>query len=253
MKRNKKSLALTISMLLFAVVLVLGVDSCKKKKSDPEPQVPVWNDPVSPDPQADGQLPVAVLPEELSDTISQYITINSGENPPLFSGEFVSSPHVLMAANYQTDVNDTIGSTYNDRYIAFFEHSGYMDFYGKQWDDEYHVDYEEVIRNLHILGMGENFTCYYLTEGYPNGLYACYSTIFSGKWNANYGGLKDFQVAVILTETSGNPYLAPKGSYRVLGDGNGLAENNNWLSGKSIEPNHEKMTDEDLFRMFRVK
>ena len=128
-----------------------------------------------------------------------------------------------------------------------------MDFYGKQWDDDNDKFYNEAYRQLYVLGTGENFTCYYITEGYPNGMYAKQSTIFSGKWNESYGGLKDFQVAVILTETSNNPNLAPKGSFRVLGDSDGLAINHTWIEGKSADSEEVQVSAEDAFSLFRVR
>ena len=84
-------------------------------------------------------------------------------------------------------------------------------------------------------------------------MYALQSTIFSGKWNESYGGLKDFQVAVVLLETSGNPNLDPKNSYRVLGDYDGLAKDTAWL-GKRVAPTESiTITDEDAFRLFRKR
>jgi len=167
----------------------------------------------------------------------------------------VSHPHALMATSLDpTYVYPDSVVFYNDRYLCFERaNDGLVNFYGKQWDDDYNQYYEEVYRNLNSVGEGENFTCYFLTEGYPNGMYALQSTIFSGKWNDTYGGLKDFQVAVILLENSGNPYLAPNGSYRVLGDFDGLAQDTNWMAKKSSFNNDVKVSDEDLFRMFRVK
>lgn len=247
MKKNLAFIALVFSVLMLVFV------SCGKSDSNPEtPETPNthW---YSPEPGENGTLPESVLPAALQDSISEYFKIHDGDNPPIINhGEFVSHPHMLLFSNYSSSETDTIGSVYNDRYIAFIENGNKMDFYGKQWDDEYEEYYEEAYRGLNVLGSGENFTCYYLTEGYPNGMYAKQSTVFSGAWTPSSRGLRDFQVAVILLETSGNPSLAPAGSFRVLGDGDGLAETDNWMEGKS-ESCPADMTDNDPFRMFRVK
>ena len=181
--------------------------------------------------------------------------VYSGENPAPVRGQFVSRPHGLMATSLDpTYVYPDSVVFYNDRYICFERSSsGGVNFYGKQWDDDYDAYYEEVYRNLHSVGEGDNFTCYFLTEGYPNGMYALQSTIFSGQWNNNSRGLKDFQVAVILLENSGNPNLAPKGSFRVLGDFDSLAQDTNWMAKKSSFNCYVTVSDEDAFRMFRVK
>ena len=246
MKKNTKSFALIVSALLFSTVMVLGLNSCKGSDPEPEPTpAPHWYSPL---PGEDGTLPTVVLPDSLIAPVEEYFTVHQGTNPPTVEGRFVSHPHMLLHSTFEAD---TV-TLFNDRYIAFFGNNEKIDFYGKQWDDEYESYYEEAYRGLYVIGTGEEFSCYYLTEGYPNGMFARQSTIFSGKWNENYGGLKDFQVAVILLETSGNPNLAPVGSFRVLGDGDGLAQDTLWMA-KSSYNTDMNVSHEDAFRMFRVK
>ena len=246
MKKNTKSITLIVSALLLSAVMMLGLNSCHSKDPKPDPTpTPHWYSPL---PGENGTVPSVVLPDSLTAPVEEYFTVYEGVNPPVFDGQFVSHPHILLHSTFE---DDTI-TTFNDRYIAFFGNDTKIDFFGKQWDDEYESYYEEAYRDLYVIGTGENFSCYYLTEGYPNGMYAKQSTIFSGKWNENYGGLKDFQVAVILLETSGNPKLAPAGSFRVLGDGDGLAQDTTWMAKSSF--NHDmNVSHEDAFRMFRVK
>lgn len=251
MKKNTKSLTLILSVL-FVAFMVFGSSSCKHD-SKPDP-TPTPQEPWSPEP-VNGHVPESVLPTEIGEVISDYFVVYSGDNPTPVRGQFVSSPHALMATSLDPDYiyPDSV-IFYNDRYICFERTSaGNLNFYGKQWDDDYQAYYEEVYRELNSVGEGDEFTCYFLTEGYPNGMYALQSTIFSGKWGESYGGLKDFQVAVILLETSGNPNLAPKGSYRVLGDFDGLAQDTNWMAKKSSFNHDVKVSDEDAFKMFRVK
>ena len=241
MKKSFFIIALILSGLVFMNM------SCRHKPDpDPEPPQPSW---YSPAPGPGGTLPAVILPDTLRDGVLEYFSAFEGENPTSFDGQFVSHPHVLL---YSTNPGDTPGSVFNDRYLGFFQNGSLIDFYGKQWVDDEDAYYEEVYRKLYVIGAGEGFSCYFLTEGYPNGLYAKQSTIFSGKWNASYGGLKDFQVAVILLETSNNPNLATPGSFRVLGDGDGLAQDTAWMA-KSVFDNTITVTDEDAFSMFRVK
>lgn len=247
MKKDFRIIAMVFSALV--LVIALGFSSCKKdKEEEPEPTPQsTW---YSPAPSENGTLPTQVLPSRLYDAVTEYFTVNTGENPPEVYGEFVSSPHMLL---YTTVQNDTV-SVYNDRYIAFFRNNEYVDFFGQQWDDDYNEYYEEAYRKLYVIGEGENFTCYYLTEGYPDGMYAKFSTIFSGNWNEELGGLGNFQVAVILLETSGNPNLAPVNSFRVLGDGDGLAQDTAWIDDKrGAFGGLKEVSAEDAFRMFRVK
>ena len=242
MKRNLIIIALIFSVLAMSVV------SCKKNP-DPKPDPTPAPHSYSPIPGENGTVPSVVLPESLAAPVEEFFTVYQGTNPPIFDGQFVSHPHVLIHSTFE---GDTV-TTFNDRYIAFFGNDDKIDFYGKQWDDEYNSYYEEAYRGLYVIGTGDEFSCYYLTEGYPNGMYAKQSTIFSGQWNDTLGGLKDFQVAVILLETSGNPNLAPAGSFRVLGDGDGLAVDTTWMGEKSASFDNVTISDEDAFRMFRVK
>lgn len=270
MKKKITSLALIISMFLFAAVFAVSFDSCKKKKTEPENTVPTHDDPWSPEPE-NGELPEEVLPAELRDVVGEYFRIYSGDNPAPVSGGFLSRPHALIATSldtnytnkyeyYKENYPDSI-EYFFDRYL-FFERTtiGLTNFFGKQqydsvfengqWKPLYDL---EAKYQLNSVGEGDNFTCYYLTDGAPNGLYALQSTIFSGKWDPSYGGIKDFQVAVILLETSGNPNLDPKNSYRVLGDFDGLAQDTNWMDKKAVMNNDVKVSEHDAFWMFRKK
>ena len=239
----KKSFII-ITLIISALALITV--SCRHDKEEETQQVNTW----SPEPGPEGTLPTSVLPEALQDDVLQYFTANTGNNPHTFEGMFVSHPHVLI---HSTMENDTV-QVYNDRYIAFFANGADMlDFYGKQWDDHNSEYYQEAFRRLNVIGTGDAFSCYYLTEGYPNGMYAKQATIFSGEWNESYGGLKDFQVAVILLETSGNPNLAPVNSFRVLGDGDGLAQDTMWMGSKRSSVEEITVSHDDAFSMFRVR
>ena len=247
MKKSYRFLSLIVSVLVIALLAF----SCGKRTTDEEEPAPKpypkphW---YSPTPGANGTLPEAVLPEELYDTVTEFFTVFSGTTPPPLEGEFVSRPHMLLYSTYEYD---TV-LEYNDRYVAFFINDSLVDFLGQQ-ADEHGEMYEEIKRGLFLLGTGDSFTCYYLTEAYPNGLYAKQSTIFSGRWDESYGGLRDFQVAVVLLETSGNSHLAPVNSFRVLGDGDGLAEDTLWIPEKKALSEDLEVSAEDAFRMFRVK
>ena len=209
---------------------------------NPNPDPSWW----SPEP-VDGHVPSSVVPDELYYEISQHTNFYSGANPQLVEGTYVSSPHMLFYSTFDADTVEY----FNNRYIAFRRNGDKIDFFGKQWDDDMNAYYEEVYRNLYVIGSGNNFTTYYVAEGYPNGLYAKQSTVFSGTWDAVNNAINDFKVVVILLETSGNPNLAPVNSYRVIGDGDGVSEYDPWL--KKGSGSSKNMSDEYLFKAFRVR
>lgn len=192
-------------------------------------------------------LPDYVLPNEIYDGVTEYFPIYSGINPPDIKGEYVSSPHAFVY-NSHLD-NDTLIFN-SDRYIGFMYNNNQLDFYGKQYDSINGHDIEEIQTGVKITGDNDNFTCYYVVDGYPNGYYAQQSFIFSGTKTDE--GLKDFFVAVVLLEKSGNPQIAEENnSYRILKDYDGLAENNSWLSKSGIKSSDKRqMTDEELFSIW---
>ena len=175
------------------------------------------------------KVPDYVLPSEIYDEVIQYIPIYSGVTPPNMEGEYVSAPHALIYESY-ADNPDSL-QFYSDRYLGFIYANKQMNFYGKQYDSASRVYVEEIQYGVKITGSDDNFTCYYVVDGYVQGFYAQQSFIFSGKKTPQ--GLENFHVAVILLETSGHPNMYPNNSYRVLKDYDGLAETNYWLSGKS--------------------
>lgn len=175
------------------------------------------------------KLPNYVLPEEIYDEVTALIPIHSGINPPDMEGEYVSAPHALIYESYG-EKPDSL-QFYSDRYLGFLYANKQMNFYGKQYDSLENRYIEEVQYGVKITGDNDLFTCYYVVDGYVQGYYAQQSFIFSGK--KTEAGLEDFYVGVILLETSGNPNMFAKHSYRILKDYDGLAETNYWLSGKS--------------------
>lgn len=190
-------------------------------------------------------VPEYVIPDEIYDAVTDLLPLYSGVTPPDMSGEYVSSPHMLIYESW-SDNPDSI-QYFSDRYMGFVYDSKQMNFYGKQYNVEQNTYEEEIQYGVKITGDNDYFTCYYVVDGYPGGYYAQQSFIFSGK--KTDAGLEDFHTAVVLLETSGNPDLQPKHSYRVLKDEDGLAENNNWMS-KGRSEKRKLFSDEDLFKMW---
>ena len=174
------------------------------------------------------KLPEYVLPNEIYDEVIKLIPVYSGTTPPDMKGEYVSAPHALIYESYG-EKPDSL-QFYSDRYMGFIYTNKQMNFYGKQYDSIERKYIEEIQYNVKITGSNDQFTCYYVVDGYVQGYYAQQAFIFSGK--KTDAGLEDFHAAVILLETSGNPNMYEKHSYRVLKDYDGLAEKNNWLSGR---------------------
>lgn len=178
------------------------------------------------------KVPNYVLPTEIYEDVTKLLPVYSGSNPPDMKGEYVSTPHALIYESY-AEKPDSL-QFYSDRYLGFSYINKEMTFYGKQFDSLTNKYVEEIQYGVKITGDNDYFTCYYVVDGYVQGYYAQQSFIFSGKKTDS--GLEDFHTAVVLLETSGNPNMYAKHSFRVLKDYDGLAEKNNWLSGRSEAP-----------------
>ncbi len=191
------------------------------------------------------KIPNYVLPNEIYDEVTELLPLYEGLTPPNMTGEYVSSPHILFYESYAENP-DSI-QYYSDRYVGFIYDSKQMNFYAKQYDPEEDKYIEEIQYGVKITGGNDNFTCYYVVDGYPGGYYAQQAFIFSGKKTND--GIEDFHTAVVLLETSGHPDMPAKNSYRILKDEDGLAENNNWMSKKNAYQT-KRLQDEDLFKMW---
>ncbi len=233
MKNTLKFTILILGISLFVGLLTTSCNGEEKKKKK----------------HITENVPSDILPDAIRNDVSELINIYSGDTPPdLDDKDFVSSPHVMVYNSSSNNPDSLV--THGDRYIAFrfSESNGYV-YYSKQWDEALQKDIYENVANISVTGSGNNFTYYYVTTGYPDGLFAKQSTIMSG--TLTDFGIKDFHVAVILLETSGNPNLELVNSYKVIRDNDGFSEFEDWLNSKSNVNTSEDITDEDIFRLFR--
>ncbi|MCQ2318756.1 MAG: hypothetical protein MJZ90_07560 [Bacteroidales bacterium] len=229
---RKNILHIVASTFMAALLFGLSMTSCKK---DPNPTPTPAPDPII---TIVDSIPASILPREIYGEVSSRINIHSGNTPPDISGQYLSQPHALLYESYNQSYDpDDSTVFYSDRYVAFtFSEATGMDFYGKQWDTDNGRWIEEHVSKMKITGEGDNFCCFYVNEGYPNGIYLKQSTIFSGTLTPE--GLKDFKVAVIMVENDGDEEFYEKNSFRILGDFDGMAENNNWMGKKALVTPH---------------
>lgn len=225
-----------IGILIISLLIGIFATSCKKKKE-------YKNDYIT------ESIPSSVLPDAIRENVAELIPIYFGTTPPdLTNKDFVSSPHVMFYNSNSSNPDSVV--YHSDRYIAFrYSESNGLTYYSRQWDDVEQTDIYENVANINVTGSNNNFSYYYLTIGYPNGLYAEQSTIISGTLGDD--GVYNFHVAVILLETSGNPNLEPVNSYRVLKDEDGFSQFENWLNSKSDVKPSQDISDETIFKLFR--
>lgn len=242
MRNNTLNIAIAFFM---AAVMSSVMMSCKKEQNKPMVQ------PVEPVITIVDSIPTSILPAEIYNEVASKMSIYKGDTPPALNGQFLSQRHALLYASYDPSYNPEDSTKFfYDRYVAFVysgaEHDG-LDFYGKQLDDNIpdaqgnYPGYYEEHWKASITGEGDNFCCYYTLEGQPNGKYLKQSTIFSGTLTSE--GIRNFKVAVIMLENSGDPAYPTKNTYRILGDHDGLAEKYNWISKEEPKKHDGEQSD----------
>ncbi len=237
----KKIGFLNLTLLLF--VAMISFSSCKKdKENTPEP-TPI--EPTDLDPSIKDAVPEAIREE-----IFEKIDVYQGDNPPCVTGGYLCSPNSLVYFSVNPTQEPQI---YSDLYF-YFQHNqttNTLQYYSRQLDPSTGKDVDQSLSGFTIHGDSSTFTYSYIAEGYPDGLYAKQSTIYSGEKTPE--GIKNYQKAVILIESSGNPKLYPNNTYRIFKDLDGLAENDDWFDSKGNDFKPSKPTDEELFGLFRIK
>lgn len=225
MKKFAKSLIVTL--LSLSVVFLMA--SCGSKNNNDEQEESQY---------VVSSIPSSSLPDELRDEISLVMNIYEGDNPVKLNKGYVSKPHALLCASYDPGYNVEDSTVFfSDKYMAFeYTANKSMRYYSKQWDPEMGESgdwYEETIPNMYMTGNGNNFSYFFSMEGTPHGFFVKQTMILSGTYTDK--GIKDFKIAVLMNENLGDTTIYPKNTYRIIGDLDGLAENDNWLGKKDLE------------------
>ena len=170
-----------------------------------------------------------VIPPEYKEPMDPYITIYEGSNPPNIEGVFVMSPSELF---HDSTDDFNVGYVFSDMYFRFFN----QDMINNT------LDYEEKQgrsvgkgTGCFISGEEDKFTVYFtIDETYSYEKYTIYlkkALIISGI--LTNGGIKNLEYAFVVTDKSDDPdrKLINPGDFRVVKDGDGIAEYTSWPSG----------------------
>ncbi len=167
-----------------------------------------------------------VIPEEFLDLLDDHITIYNGNNPPIIEGEYLVKPCTMQ---YDSDGDFSVGHEFTPKQIKVSN----QDILNNT------IDYEEkqgssVAKGIgsFISGDGDNFSVFFNIEGVDYfseyDVYTKKAMIVSGIKTAN--GIRNLAYAFIITSKSDDPQnkIMDVGDYRVIRDGDGLAENYPW-------------------------
>ncbi len=197
---------------LILLLLIVVFSSCLKD-NDNTIILPTFN----------GEISDAVIPPEIREELEGRMNIYEGQTPPDIIGEYVSDPHTLV---YSSDGQFTPGDVFADRFFAFEEKdaTGMVIYEGKQGSS---ISYAN---SVIVVGKGNDFTAYFVanTEDEEDGTNSKSSYLISGTVTPN--GIKNFEYAfIMLDKDDPNGKLMDVNEYRIFTDGDGLAENNNWV------------------------
>lgn len=175
-----------------------------------------------------GMVSAEVIPTEIKERFTRYMTIYEGSNPPIITGYYVLDPLTTVYCSDERGYD--VGEVIADLYIYFGEQN--------KWNiDEYKEKQVGTIgtaKDVVIVGSGNHFTAYCTVEENldedGNGKYETYaktSLLFSGTLT-DYG-IENAQYAFIMLEKN-DPLneMMEENEFRIFKDGDGLASTCTW-------------------------
>lgn len=176
-----------------------------------------------------------VVPEEIQDKISKHIPIYNGVNPPNIEGTYLVEPFVTVFCEDENGYEP--GELIVPSYIRFSNQNTVLN----TLDFEEKTSLSEKLgTGAFICGSGANFTAFFNTEGYSEGVYNRTALVISGTKTSL--GIEDLYYAFVMVEKGEDPdnNLMQEGYFRVFKDEDGLSVPTSWPSvlapSRSINP-----------------
>jgi hypothetical protein len=171
-----------------------------------------------------GIVPYSVIPSAIRSDFERAMPVHSGTKPPDIKGQYLSN-HLTLTGSTLSEDDDYIGSTlWSDVYVAFIEGSKSTLSYKERQSSE-----QAASETLDVVGSGNDFTAYFISEGTTHGIRYKQSTVISGTLTSS--GISDFHYSFVMLEKGPDPeeIIVPINTYRIFKDGDGLAERHTWL------------------------
>ena len=169
-----------------------------------------------------GMVSEGIIPLEIRDRFTRYMTIHEGTNPPIITGYYILNPVEII---YSSDGQYDKGDTFADWYVYFGEqHKWIINEYREK-----QAGINGTAKDVVIVGNGNDFTVYYILESYSDRnedgtdeTYTKQSVLFSGTFTSY--GIDNAQYAFIMLDKK-DPLgvIMDKNEFRIFKDGNGLA------------------------------
>jgi hypothetical protein len=164
-----------------------------------------------------------VIPVEYRISLEESMPIYNGDTPPLIEGTYFISTHTLVSSSLS---GDTPGKEYMDKIIRYRNQDmlqNILSFDSKEGTLSFATS-----DSVYIVGSGNDFTTYFVSEGYSYDVYTKTANILSGTITSS--GIQNYYYAFVMLEKGSDPdeEVVDVGTYRVFYDSDGLSENTSW-------------------------
>jgi hypothetical protein len=171
------------------------------------------------------------IPLSVQAQLKQYISIYEGGTPPVVEGTYLMSKTQTV---YCSDNGYIPGYIIDDITIKF----------SNQLSQRNTLKYEESGTNYYaygndvvIIGSGNNFTTYFVSNGSIEGVSYKQTLVISGTLTSS--GIRNLYYAFVMIDKGSDPTnkLMNVDEYRIFKDSDGLAANSSWNKSAAIETN----------------
>ncbi|MBQ4296210.1 MAG: hypothetical protein II755_11565 [Prevotella sp.] len=174
------------------------------------------------------------IPEEYLNKMGKHMPIYAGNTPPTIEGAYSISPFIAV---FFEDYAQAPGKEYSAITIRFEnqdKQKNTLDFSGKG-------GVTSSAKGAAIIGSGDDFTCFFISNGESEGISTKAATLISGTKTSN--GIKNMYYGFVLLEKGDDPNntLMKEGVYRVLKDGDGSSPTTSWANAGIFDPEEEPL------------
>ena len=175
-----------------------------------------------------------IVPDKAANLKGVVVKRNDGNTPPTIEGAYSISPFIAV---FFEDYAQAPGKEYSAITIRFEnqdKQKNTLDFSGKG-------GVTSSAKGAAIIGSGDDFTCFFISNGESEGISTKAVTLISGTKTSN--GIKNMYYGFVLLEKGDDPNntLMKEGVYRVLKDGDGSSPTTSWANAGIFDPEEEPL------------
>jgi hypothetical protein len=169
-----------------------------------------------------------VIPVQYRLEMEEYMPFYNGKTPPNIEGIYLISKDKLV---YSSDGLLRTGFIFSDLYLKFSsqdEKSNILSYASKAGNSSDESD------SVFIIGSDDNFTVYFISTGTSYGIYTKEANVISGTITSS--GIRNIYQGFVMLDKGSDikNKVIDVGTFRILTDGDSLAENSIWNKSTKI-------------------